>query len=341
MRPTTRGIAVVAIGLLLITSLIANLISAKPDEGGVGGPQATVNPDKDPKKIIIESNKDEKNISMYNHREKKLVVMSLEEYLLGVVAGEMPASYNEEALKAQAVAARTLTIYKMPAYGGRGCNQVSGADVCSSFAHCQEWISEDQMRKNWGDQYEDYVGKLRRVIQETSGQIMTYNGKPIEVFYHSTSNGRTEEVSEVFSNALPYYTSVESVGEENAPKFEGSVSISNQQFADKFNSKYGIKLDPNNLSSQIKINGYTDSGRIQDISVGGKKLRATDFRLLYGLNSTDISFVFGKDSITMNTKGFGHGVGMSQVGADRMADRGNNYTEILKHYYKGVEISKY
>ena len=331
MRPTTRGIAVVAIGLLLITSLIANLISAKPDEGGVGGPQATVNPDKDPKKIIIESNKDEKNISMYNHREKKLVVMSLEEYLLGVVAGEMPASYNEEALKAQAVAARTLTIYKMPAYGGRGCNQVSGADVCSSFAHCQEWISEDQMRKNWGDKYDDYVGKLRRVIQETSGQIMTYNGKPIEVFYHSTSNGRTEEVSEVFSNALPYYTSVESVGEENAPKFEGSVSISNQQFADKFNSKYGIKLDPNNLSSQIKINGYTDSGRIQDMSVGGKKIRATDFRLLYGLNSTDISFVCGKDSITMNTKGFGHGVGMSQVGADRMADRGNNYTEILKH----------
>ena len=340
MRPTTKGIAVVAIGLLLITSIIANLISGKLD-GGEGGPQATDNLDKDPKNIIIEKNNDQTNISMYNHREKKLVVMPLEEYLLGVVAGEMPASYNEEALKAQAVAARTLTIQKMPVYGGRGCNQMTGADVCSSFAHCQEWISEEQMRKNWGDQFEDYVGKIRRVIEETSGQIMTYNGKAIEVFYHSTSNGKTEEVSEVFSNALPYYTSVESVGEENAPRFVGSVTVSNQQFADKFHSKYEIKLDPNNLSSQIKINGYTDSGRIQDITVGGKKLRATEFRLLYGLNSTDISFVFGKENITMNTKGFGHGVGMSQVGADRMADKGHNYKEILQHYYKGVEVTKY
>ena len=339
MRPTTKGIAVVAIGLLLITTLIANLVSSRLDGGE--GPHATGVPDKDPKKIMIENNNDETKISMYNHRIKELVVMPLEEYLVGVVAGEMPASYNEEALKAQAVAARTLTIQKMPAYGGRGCNQKTGADVCSSFAHCQEWISETQMHKNWGEKYEDYVGKIRKAIKETSGQIMTYNGNAIEVFYHSTSNGMTEEVSEVFSNSLPYYTSVESIGEENAPKFEGSVTISNQQFAEKFESKFGVKLDANNLSSQIKINGYTDSGRIQDITVGGKKLRATEFRLLYGLNSTDISFVFGKESITMNTKGYGHGVGMSQVGADRMADRGQNYIEILLHYYKGVEISKY
>jgi stage II sporulation protein D len=339
MRPTTKGIAVMAIVLLLITSLIANLISGKPDEGE--GPQTSGNPDKDPKMIIIENKSKDASISMYDHRKKELVKMPLEEYLVGVVAGEMPASYNEEALKAQAVAARTLTIYKMPAYGGRGCNQMAGADVCSSFAHCQEWISENQMRKNWGEKYDEYVGKIRKAIQETSGEIMTYNGKAIEVFYHSTSNGKTEEVSEVFSNALPYYVSVDSIGEENAPKFEGSVTISNQQFVEKFQAKYGIKLDPNNLSSQIKINGYTDSGRIQDLTVGGKKLRATDFRLLYGLNSTDISFVFGKDSITMNTKGFGHGVGMSQVGADRMADRGHNYKEILHHYYKGIDITQY
>ncbi len=337
MRPTTKGIAVVVAGLLLITSIILNVISASRDKEE----NQPDEPEKNPKEIIMETNHKNDSIFMYNHMTKELVQMPLEEYLAGVVAGEMPASYDEEALKAQAVAARTLVIYKMPAYGGRGCSQAAGADVCSSYAHCQEWISEEQMRKNWGEDYETYVEKIKKAIQETSGQIMTYNGKAIEVFYHSTSNGRTEEVSEVFSNSLPYYISVVSIGEEDAPRFEGSVTLSNKKFAEIFQSKYGIKLDPNKLASQIKINGYTDSGRIQDITVGGKKLRATEFRLLYGLNSTDISFEFDNDSITMNTKGFGHGVGMSQVGADRMADRGYSYMDILQHYYKGVEIIQY
>ena len=291
--------------------------------------------------IIIVTNKDEAIISMYNHWDKKLVEMPLEEYLIGVIAGEMPASFEIEALKAQTVAARTLAVYQMPAFGGRGCSQHAQADVCSSFAHCQEWISKEQMRNNWGADFEKNLTKLKQAVQETRGQIMTYNGKPIEVFYHSTSNGKTEEVSEVFSNSLPYYTTVDSAGEENAPMYEGSVTLKNSEFANIFNSRYGIGLDPNNLASQITINSYTESGRIREITVGGKRLRATEFRLLYGLNSTDITFVFGKDSITMKTRGFGHGVGMSQVGANSMAQQGYNYKDILMHYYKGVEISHY
>ena len=336
MKPTALGLVVMLGGLFLVTSLLFELFPPEITE-----PAATVSPGKSTNEIIARTDTKNTTISMYNHREKVLVDMPLEEYLVGVVAGEMPASYEEEALKAQAVAARTLMIYQMPAYSGRGCNQKAGADVCSSFAHCQEWISHEQMKKNWGDAYDKYVNKIEAAINETAGEIMTYNGKAIEVFYHSTSNGKTEEVSEVFSNSLPYYVTVDSMGEESAPKFEGSVTITNRKFADKFQSKYGIKLDANNLSDEIRINGYTDSGRIQNITVGGKKLRATEFRLLYGLNSTDITFVFGKENITMKTKGYGHGVGMSQVGADRMAEVGYNYKDILKHYYKGIEINQY
>ncbi|MGI6526725.1 MAG: stage II sporulation protein D [Caldicoprobacterales bacterium] len=337
MRPTPKAILIAALILLIFTSILSKAIPRENPEAQQPGQLD------DPDQIIIITDTEAKQtvISMYDHKKKQLVEMPLEEYLIGVLAGEMPVSFELEALKAQAVAARTLAIYQMPAYGGRGCNQHPKADVCSSYAHCQEWLSTDRMKKNWGSDFESNLKKIQQAIRETSGQIMTYKGKAIEVFYHSTSNGKTEEVSEVFSNSLPYYISVDSEGEENTSKFEGSVTLTNTRFAAIFQSKYGIRLNPDKLASQIKINGYTDSGRIRSITVGGKQLRATEFRLLYGLNSTDITFVFGKDSITMKTKGFGHGVGMSQVGADQMARQGYSYKDILQHYYRGVEITRY
>jgi stage II sporulation protein D len=335
MKPLGKGILVATVFLILILPAIMKLI---PQEGQ---PTDQLDLEDDPDEIIIVMDSEEVIVSMYDQKLKELVKLPLEEYLIGVVAGEMPAGFDSEALKAQAVAARTLVIAKMPAFGGRGCNQKQGADVCSSFAHCQEWISEDLMRRNWGEDFDVNYAKIKEAVADTRGEIMMYNGRPIEVLYHSTSNGMTEEAGEVFSQSLPYYTTVKSEGEENAPKFEDSVTITNQRFADIFKERYNIKLNPDKLDKEIKINGYTDSGRIRDLTIGGKVLRATEFRLLYGLNSTDITFIFGKDSITMKTKGFGHGVGMSQVGADQMAKKGYNYKDILCHYYRGVDIGHY
>ena len=340
MKPLAKGIFITGAVLFLFVVLSVFLHPVSREAGAPDPPASAGNPEG----ITIATDSAEKGdvtISMYDHRSKKLVRLPLEEYLVGVVAGEMPASFDSEALKSQAVAARTLAVGQMRSFGGSGCSQNEGADVCSSFAHCQEWISEDQMRKNWGNDFEANHEKIKQAVTETKGEIMTYNGKPIEVLYYSTSNGKTEEASEVFSRSLPYYTSVESTGEEDAPNFEGSVTYTNQRFTEIFQSRYHIKLNPDNLKSEIKINGYTESGRIRDLTVGGKNLKATEFRLLYDLNSTDITFVFDKDSITMKTKGFGHGVGMSQVGADRMAKRGDSYKDILLHYYQGVEIKHY
>ena len=336
MRPTGRGILVIITVILMFFSVLLQLSGKNEEDSQNKTPEEKKSDD-----IIIETETKELYISLYNHWNKRLETLTLEDYLIGVVAGEMPASYGMEALKAQAVAARTLAVYQMPAYGGKGCSQHENADVCSSFAHCQEWITQNQMRKNWGSDFDEYFRRIQQAVEETRGEIMTYEGRPIEVFYHSTSNGRTEDVSEVFSNSLPYYSSVESYGDENTSRFEGKVTLTNQKFADIFYSKYEIKLNPKKLSSQIKINGYTKSGRIKEITVGGKKLRATEFRLLYGLNSTDITFEFGDDTITMKTKGFGHGVGMSQAGANYMAGQGYTYKDILKHYYTGVLISRY
>jgi len=335
MKPLGKGIIVATVLLILI---LPTFLKFRPKVD-----QADTQPalEEESDEIIIVMDPGEVMITMYDQRQKELIELPLEEYLIGVVAGEMPAGFDSEALKAQAVAARTLVIAKMPLFGGRGCNQKQGADVCSSFAHCQEWISEDMMHKNWGENFDANYAKVKKAVADTHGEIMTYKGRPIEVLYHSTSNGMTEEAGEVFSQSLPYYTAVKSEGDENGPMFEGSLTLSNQRFVDIFKDRYNISLHPDKLDKEIKIKGYTDSGRIRDLIVGGKVIKATEFRLLYGLNSTDITFVFGKDTITMKTRGFGHGVGMSQVGADQMARNGYNYKDILYHYYRGVDINRY
>ena len=325
------SVILIAFAFLLIFAVVVSRFSGE----GSPGPNETFDPDK----IIIVPETDDIEITMYNHKTGKLEKMPLEEYLIGVLAGEMPASYEMEALKAQAVAARTLIISKLKRFGGKGCSKNPGADVCSSYAHCQEWIPLESMQKNWGGSFDKYYGRLKQAVNETVGLIMKYEGKPIEVFYHSTSNGKTEDAGEVFSRSLPYYKVVSSPEGEDLTGT--GVTFSNKEFVDIFSRHYKNSLNPNNLANQVKINGYTKSGRVKSITVGGITLRATDFRMMYGLNSTDFTLQFGKSSVTIYTKGFGHGVGMSQVGADRMAKAGSTFRDILLHYYQGVAIEHY
>ncbi|HZK34738.1 MAG TPA: stage II sporulation protein D [Bacillota bacterium] len=333
-RSTIVRIIVFALFIVILLSIIKH-ISEKP-EGST---------DNDgPDEIIIQAIKPptkDIDITMYNHRTGELDDMSLEDYIIGVIAGEMPVSYEMEALKAQAVAARTLTVSQMRSLGGRGCSQHQGADVCSSYAHCQEWISNNTMVTNWGDNFDGNLDKVKQAVYSTRGEILKYQGEAIEVFYYSTSNGKTEDAGEVFSNSLPYYQVVDSRGEENAPRFYGSVTYTNEEFVNIFARNYKANLSASKLQDQIKIKSYTDSGRVQTISVGGVTMRSTEFRIIYGLNSTDFELSFGKTSVTINTKGFGHGVGMSQVGANMMAKEGSTYDEILKHYYRGISIDTY
>jgi len=282
------------------------------------------------------------DVAMYDHTTKKLVRLALEDYVVGAVAAEMPASFELEALKAQAVAARTLAMKKMRAFGGRGCDKHPQADVCSMFNHCQAWISEQQMKNNWKDRYQANYEKIKKAVEETQGYIITYRDEPIEVFYHSTSNGKTADVSEVFSVSLPYYAVVNSPGEEDSPRYRQTFTFSNDEFVRIFKKSYpSSNLSVSNLTSQIKIKSYTESGRVREVVVGGITVKGTEFRLLYGLNSTDFKFRFEKNKVKIDTVGFGHGVGMSQVGANHMAKQGYTYVDILKHYYKGIEVKKY
>lgn len=333
MRPLIIILAIIFIALLIPTIVKSLNDTSKHIE---------TEKEDDSLVFVLKPVLDDIEINVYDHKKKQVVKMNLEDYVMGAVAGEMPASFEMEALKAQAVAARTLVIYKLQKYGGRGCNQAVGADICTAYSHCQAWVDDSSKRETWGKKYESNYKKIQQAVWQTWGEIITYNGKPIEVFYYSTSNGKTEDVSEVFSNSLPYYKVVDSIGEEDAPRYHGSVSLSKKQLVNKIKQKYpNSSVTESNAEKQIWIKSHTDSGRVREIIVGGVRMTGTEFRLLFGLNSADFSLHFDNDSVTIKTKGFGHGVGMSQVGADCMAKRGNNYKEILKHYYQGVSIEKY
>jgi stage II sporulation protein D len=263
----------------------------------------------------------------------EIVSMDLEEYILGVVAAEMPASYELEALKAQAVAARTYTLHLK--HNG-GCSAHPGADVCTSSSHCQAYLTEEEMKNAWGNNYKKHRAKIDEAVQSTRGEEIYYRGEEIQVFYFSSSGGMTENCANVYQESLPYLVSVDSPGEEGYSNYYGKVTISYGEFVGKMEAfSPGIALS--GTADDIgKITRY-ESGRVQSIRIGDESFTGREIRQIFRLNSTNFT-IKAKDEITFSTIGFGHGVGMSQTGANEMAKGGADYIEILQHYFTGVTV---
>lgn len=282
------------------------------------------------------------DISVYDEATSSVFTISIEEYLVGVVAAEMPASYETEALKAQAIAARTYTAKKLAEFGGAGCdNDPSGhAAVCTSSAHCQAYRNAQQRSAAWGNNAPAYEVKIRQAVAATFGQLVVYDDAPIEAVFHSTAGGATEDSENVFSEPLPYLRSVQS-DEVSAPRYASTVSISREEFVKTVNSAFpSAKLKANSLQKNIKVDSRYKSGRIQTLTLGKTKLSGKQLRALFSLDSTNVSFEFDGKNIIMHIKGYGHGVGMSQTGANDMALEGANYEDILTYYYTGTKIEK-
>ncbi|HOH69645.1 MAG TPA: stage II sporulation protein D [Sedimentibacter sp.] len=277
-------------------------------------------------------------IKVYNNKTNDVMVIDFEEYLKGVVASEMPAEFNVEALKAQAVSARTYLLYRLKKYPD-GQPEHLGAPVCTSI-HCQVWSSKDELiQSHYDGWYDEYMDKIEVAVESTRGQILTYEGKIIEPLYHSTSGGRTENSEDVFSAAVPYLRSVESPYEDESPRLNSSVKITAGEFIDKIESAYGdMDITESNLDEKIKLGEVSEGGRIKTLIIDNTEISGRDMRTLFNLNSTNFSFIQSGSQIEILTTGYGHGVGMSQWGAEGMANKGYNYKEILKHYYTGVEI---
>ena len=258
--------------------------------------------------------------------------MELEQYILGVVAAEMPASFEAEALKAQAVAARTYTLRKL-LHGG--CSRGVG-DICTDSAHCQAWCSEQQMRDKWGERYAEYHDKLQAAVTQTAGQVLCYEGEVIEALFHSSSDGNTEDCAHVFSQDLPYLKSVSTPEETD----QSEVSYSCAEWislAEKALGSCGLK--ERELAGQIEVLSRYESGRVQTLRLGEKEISGNRARTIFSLRSADFSVRVEAGQVIFTVRGYGHGVGMSQRGADALAAEGACYTEILAHYYTGTTLA--
>ena len=282
--------------------------------------------------------RESRTITVYRQQEGRTLTLDLESYVAGVVAGEMPATFEMEALKAQAVAARTYGLSKITrAAAGGNAAEHPNAPLCDT-THCQVYRTEEELTKLKGTGWmEDGWLKIQEATESTAGEIMYYEGNMVEQpLFHSASGGRTENSEDVFVSALPYLRSVESRFEGEAPYQNESISISLSTFEKKIKEKYGAtNISPNT----IKILTKSDGGRVEEIQVGDKVLRGRDIRELFGLRSANFSLAFnGNEDIVFTTHGYGHGVGMSQWGANGMAKAGYNYKDILQHYYVGVTV---
>ncbi|MCY6369811.1 stage II sporulation protein D [Clostridium ganghwense] len=295
------------------------------------------------KNIILEkySSRD-LDIEVYITKNKKIQKMNIEEYVKGVVAGEMPVNFDIEALKAQAIAARTYGLARLEKFGGEKSLNANGADVNDTIEF-QVFMSKDDRIKLWPKKYaEQYWKKLSNAIDETKGEVLVYDNRLVmEPYYFSTSGGRTEDAVDVFSKDVPYLKSVESPGEDRAPKYKTQFTYTYNELTSILNKVYPkSKLSAKTLKKQIKILERSRGGSVKKIKIGDTYITGSKFRSILGLTSSNFTIDFSTKNVCVNCNGYGHGVGMSQWGADVMAKEGKDYKEILKHYYQGVDVIK-
>ncbi len=249
-----------------------------------------------------------------------------EDYIVGILAGEMPVSFHSEALKAQAVAARTYAMKKM------AININNDYDVVDTVAN-QVYLDIDYLKDAWQDNYVNNINILKTAVLETYGEYLEYEGEVIEAFFFSTSTGQTENSEDIFGTYLPYLRSVDSTWDEISPVYEEKNYYTLKEFYEALNLNFSTVLN-------VLVNETTSTGRIKEIMINNKKFTGSDIASSLNLRSSYFEIIQDNNTVIINTKGYGHGVGMSQYGAEAMSAIGYTYEQILKYYYQGVEIKK-
>ena len=269
-----------------------------------------------------------------------IVAMDINDYLRGVVPSEMPPSYNIEALKAQAIVARTYTYRKMMSKG-----EGEEADICDNHTHCQAFYDKDTLCLIWKKRgfseelIQEYWNKINEAVVSTQNQVITYKGEYIKAFFHASSPYKTENIDQIWGGEkIPYLISVENEEKEDYKNRTSCVSVSFNDFKSKIKEKYNKDIFDEECKNTC-INEFTTSGRVKNIKCGEFIISAENLRVMFSLKSTDFKLEIKDCNLVFNVTGYGHGIGMSQVGADTYANKGYSYEDIIKHYYTGVEIT--
>lgn len=274
------------------------------------------------------------------HPDKKTVQeYTAEEYVVGVVAGEMDISFQDEAIKAQAVAAYTLALHRKERRSKKPDESILCADLTADSSVDQAFLTKDEIKDKWGENFEDNYKRLRNLVESVLGEHLTYQGEIAQTVYHDTSGGKTETAENIWGRSIPYLVSVQSAGDLLNPKYVTKVTVAGDEFISKVNEK-GAKVTNDTLAKSISITSRSESGTVLSVKIGEKTFKGTEIRQMFNLRSSNFDIIYKENNAEFTVMGYGHGVGMSQYGANVMAQQGSGYKDILKWYYKGCEISK-
>ncbi len=327
----------IAITFAVLLLLIPALVFLKPEgedtaaEGSASGITA--------KETIYEPEPSDDTLKVLDFTSGQVLELSMRDYVVGAVLAEMPASYHKEALKAQAVAARTYAVRQREKQRLNPDELLMGADISNDSTKYQAYFTYEQAKAFYGESYETYYNIVSEAVDETEGEVLVYGGEPIVAAFHSTSGGRTESAEIVWGSSLDYLVAVDSVEDETSPVYLDEKSFTADEFCERIEAEYPTADFSGEPDKWLVIGDRSASGTVIELSAGGEVLSGADFRQIFSLRSANFIVDYADGQFTVTTKGNGHGVGMSQYGANAMANNGADYKEILLHYYTGAEIN--
>ena len=329
------GILCIIVAIILLVAPLAAIKTGYSEPEDVS--EAFSQEDGEYKKTLSDEKNDSDTISVFMTSTQKTEKMSIRDYIIGAVSAEMPASYSDEALKAQALAAVTFAEYLKR--NGSDEN-INGADISNDSSVHQGYMSPDEMKEKWGDTYEKYSQKVADAVDEVIDKVITYDGEPIMAAYHAISAGQTESAENIWGKDIPYLRSVESEGDKYSSRYSSQAVFTCDEIKNAAKSYAGdsYKEYDGDEEDMIIINSVSPVGTVLSVTVCGQKMTGMELRNLLSLKSPTFDVTYDDGSFVFDVRGYGHGVGMSQYGADCYAEQGMTYEEIIAHYYPGTKI---
>ncbi len=335
-RRTVWPLRAAAVGLVLLSMLfLLPLLFLPAEEGPAPTPEPSITPTPPPQASLspIKGWDAGQNIRLLK-ADGLVEEMSLRDYLWGVVAAEMPASFQPEALKAQAVCARTYCVYQRNGAGDKHPD----ADVCTDYACCQAYLTKEQAEAGWGAEARRYADKVAQAVEETEGLLCLYEGEPIDAVFFSSSAGSTNAAAAVWGTDVPYLAAVDSPEGEEVPGWRTQADFTPAEFSARFRSAFpeaDLSGPPTEWVGELKAD---PSGLVTEVTIGGVAVTGGQARSIFGLRSANFTVSAGEEKLSFQVTGYGHGVGLSQYGANALAAEGKDFEEILKWYYTGITV---
>ena len=324
--------AVIAALVMLGTIfLLPMLLFGNQGMGKAGRPEPVLTPPPEVTSLRVDGGQ---LVSLYRTGSSRVEQLTMEDYLWGVVAAEMPASFHSEALKAQTVAARTYALRK----GGNVTDNHPDAMLCDDHTCCQAYCTREEAAANWGTQAAFYEEKIRTAVSQTDGLVLVYGGELIDAVFHSSSSGSTADAAQVWGSSVPYLQPVSTPEGEEVPNYHTLVTLTAEEFRQTLLAAHPEAVLGEDPAGWFGGRTLTAAGAVDTQMVGGVPLRGTEVRSLFGLRSARFTVSAGEAGVTFSVTGYGHGAGMSQYGANAMAGTGSDFREILTLYYTGVSI---